>query len=424
MKGGSLKRFDYSYVIIGVCFLMVMITLGFCSSGRTLYLTAVTDALPISRGAYAFTDTFRYITTTIVNLFFGRLIARFGTKKLICAGFVCLITFALLNSIASTLVVFYLSSIILGVGLSWTGTTMVSVVVNKWCKKNKGTITGATLAANGVGGAVAVQIVSPIIYREGDPFGYRDSYLLVAVILVVMLLVIIALYREKNEEHQAEENVSTKKTPKTEINGIEYRDAIKKPYLYIALFCMFLCGMSLQGISGIAVPTMYDVGMDTTFVATIVSISGVTLSLAKVTVGFLYDRVGMRLTMNICFVCAIISMMGLILLDNSETGRIIAVVRELSGCFALPLETVMLPLFANELFGSKNFDKFVGMFVSASCAGFAIGYPFGNVLYDVFGDYNIAITIFICMMVFAAISMQFVLSKARSDRYKTEKAID
>ena len=167
---------------------------------------------------------------------------------------------------------------------------------------------------------------------------------------------------------------------------------------------------------------MYDVGMNASFVAMIVSMSGVVLSVSKITVGFLYDRVGIRLTMNICFVCAIISMSGLIILSNSQSGKIIAVVREIAGCFALPLETVMLPLFANELFGNRNFDKFVGMFVSASCAGFAVGYPFGNVLYDIFGNYKIAITVFICMMVFSAISMQFVLTAAKNDKKKAQSA--
>ena len=73
------RKFDYTWIIIGVCFLMVMISLGFCSSGRTLYLTAITGALGISRGAFALNDTFRYVTTTIVNLYFGRLVYRFGT---------------------------------------------------------------------------------------------------------------------------------------------------------------------------------------------------------------------------------------------------------------------------------------------------------------------------------------------------------
>ena len=38
------------------------------------------------------------------------------------------------------------------------------------------------------------------------------------------------------------------------------------------------------------------------------------------------------------------------------------------GAVSLPLETVMLPLFASEFFGNKSFDKTVGIFASASYA--------------------------------------------------------
>ena len=80
-----------------------------------------------------------------------------------------------------------------GRNLYLTGTTMAIAIVNKWCKTNKGTITGAILAANGIGGAIAVQIISPIIFQEGNPFGYRTSYHMVSIVFSVVLLLIISI---------------------------------------------------------------------------------------------------------------------------------------------------------------------------------------------------------------------------------------
>lgn len=37
-------KFDYSWVIIGICFLVTGMSLGFCSSGRTLYMKPITEA--------------------------------------------------------------------------------------------------------------------------------------------------------------------------------------------------------------------------------------------------------------------------------------------------------------------------------------------------------------------------------------------
>lgn len=425
MQKLNLKKLnaDYTWVIIALSFLMVAISLGLCSSGRNLYLTAITDALNIPRGAFSLTNTIRYFTTTTLNLFFGKLVYKFGTKKLICAGFICLICFALINSFATNLFVFYIGSLFLGTGLSWTGTTMTSAIVNKWCKSNKGTVTGAILAANGIGGAIAVQIISPIIFQEGNPFGYRTSYHMVAIVLAVVLTLILILYREnpKGETGKTIVEKKKKKARGTGWIGMEYSKAVKKPYFYLALLSMFFTGMALQGLGGISFPHMYDIGINVGFVATISSISSILLTITKFSTGFMYDRLGLKISMNICLFCAFVSITGLVLITNTPAGHVIAFVRSIFSSVALPLETVMLPLFALELFGNREYEKFVGVFASASTAGFAIGSPFGNICYDFFGNYNLAFYIFGAMLVFVTITMQYVLAAANRDRQIIEQ---
>ena len=412
------KRFDYTWVIVALCFLSVCISLGFCSSGRTLYLKAITEALDIPRSAFSLNDTFRYISTTIVSLFFGRLVNKFGPKMLMCAGFVCLIGFALLNSVAEHLIVFYIAGILLGVGLSWTGTTMVSVVINRWCKKNKGTVTGAILAANGLGGAISVQILSPIIFEEGNPFGYRRSYVIVAIILAVLLALIILFFKNapKGEEVAPVALRKKRKARGTGWVGMEYSDVKRKPYFYLALVCMAFTGMSLQGLGGISTPHMLDIGISTTFVTNLSTVSSLCLLSSKFLTGFMYDKKGMNITMNICIFSSFVSLLALVLVSNTPIGRVIAFIRIIFAAIALPLETVMLPLYASELFGNKSFDKTVGMFSAASTAGFAIGAPFANLCFDTLGNYNVPFIVFACLMIFVAITMQFVLRAAHRDK--------
>lgn len=419
-------KFDYSWVIIGLCFLMICIGLGFCSSGRTLYLTAITEALGISRGAFSLNDTFRFVTTTIVNLFFGTLLARFGTKKLICAGFICLIGFTLINATASELYAFYIGGILLGVGLSWTGTTMVSVILNKWCTKNKGTITGAVLAANGLGGALSVQLLTPVIFQEGNPFGYRNSYNIVTLILVATLILVMVLYREKKTEGDDNpENFKKKRKARgTGWVGMEYDVAKTKPYLYVAMGCMFLTGMTLQGLGGITVPHLYDLGLDVGIVANISSISSILMIGTKFLAGYMYDKFGMKITMNIAFFSAFVSMFTLMIVQNTPLGITLAFIRLPFAAIALPLETVMLPLFASEFFGNKSFDKMVGLFVSASTAGFAVGSPFANMCYDIFGSYRISFIVFAVLMIIVTISMQYVYKAANRDKIAILNSIE
>ena len=141
--------------------------------------------------------------------------------------------------------------------------------------------------------------------------------------------------------------------------GMDYEVAVKKPYLYLALVCMMLTGMSLLGV---------------------------------------------------------------VLITNTPLGQVIAFVRIVFSSVALPLETVMLPLFASELFGNKSFNKCVGMLSAASTAVFAIGAPFANLCYDMFGNYNVAFVVFSALMLFVTFTMQFLVAASHRDRRVIESA--
>lgn len=411
---GTKRKFDYKWVIVALCFIMIFICLGFCSSNKGLYLSAMTEALGIKRSVFSIGDSIRYIATAIVNIFFGTLVSRFGTKKLIGAGFVCLILACLFYAYSTGLIGIYIAGALLGMGFSWTTTTMVGCVVNAWCRENKGTIMGAVLAANGIGGAVAAQILSPIIYREGTLFGYRDAYVITAGILLTVAVIMMIFYKDKPQEvsgGKAEENKA--KASEIRTDGIPINEAVKKGYFYCTALCIFFTGMILQGITGIAAAHMNDVGMDMGFVATVVSIHSLTLAGAKFLSGVMYDRLGLRITVAVCDVAAVFAMLTLAILTESAIGRIYALIYGVLSSLALPLETIMLPIFANDLFGARSFNKILGIFVSVNTAGYAVGVPLMNWVFDVWGSYKPALIIMCGAMLVITVAFQFILTVAK-----------
>lgn len=409
-------KFDYKWVIVALCFLMVFTTLGFCSSNKSLYLSAITEALGIKRSAFSIGDSCRFVSTAVVNIFFGTLVNKYGTRKLIGAGFLCLIGACTMYIIGTNVFYFYIGGCLLGIGLSWTTTTMVGAVISKWCKENKGTIMGAVLAANGLGGALAAQIVSPIIYEEGNPFGYRNAYTLVACILLAVGILIFALFRENPPGHDGAPIIHKKKARGQSWVGIEYTQAVKKPYFFCAALCIFLTGLILQGINGVAAAHMKDVGLDAGYVATVLSAHSLALAGFKFLTGILYDRFGLRITMTICDITAVIVMITLALLTNSYLGMVLAMVYGIFSSLALPLETIMLPIFAGDLFGEKSFNKILGLFVSINTAGYAIGAPMTNWVFDCFGTYTPMFVACAALMCVITIVFQFVITASHKDR--------
>ena len=83
---------------------------------------------------------------------------------------------------------------------------------------------------------------------------------------------------------------------------------------------------------------------------------------------------------------------------------------------SLPLDTIMLPIFADEFFGGKSYNKFLGIFVSVKEAGYAVGSIVINGFYDIFGTYKIAFIICGIVMIGVFCVMQYVASAAKKMR--------
>ena len=399
------KKLEYKWVVAAICFLMVFSALGLCSSNKSLYLGAITDALEIPRSAFSLNDTFRYVTQVIINMFFGALVNKFGTKKLMCAGFLCLVASSSIYAFATNIFVFYIGGVFLGLGLSWTTTTMVGFVVGKWFKEKKGTVMGAVLAANGVGAALSAQIVTPIIYKS--TFGYRNAYLLSAFFGIVIFLIILLFYREKKDGERYQ-----KKTVSGE-RGLMLSQILKKPVFYVAAACIFFTGMILQGINGIVATYMRDVGISNGFLAAVLSAQSLVLTVSKFISGYLYDKKGLRFAVIVCDLSAVIVMSALALISKSTVGYALAMSYALFASLALPLETVMIPIFALDLFGERSYNKILGIFVSVNYAGFALGTPIMNLCFDNLGSYRPMFVVCAVVMAVVTVVFQFVISASR-----------
>ena len=190
-----MKKLNYKWVTIVMCFLMVMVSLGFTSSTKSLFPDEIAKELGTVRSLVAIGESLRYIATAVVNIFFGFLVAKFGPKKLICSGFVLLTLSMVCYMLADNLIVIYIGGALLGMGLSFTATSMVGYVVNIWCTENKGTIMGAILASNGIGGAIAVQIAGRLINPEVTG-SYRKAYFMISCVLFATLIILLIFLRD------------------------------------------------------------------------------------------------------------------------------------------------------------------------------------------------------------------------------------
>lgn len=410
------RKLDHKWLILAACFLMTFTSLGFCSSNKGLFLSAITDALNIPRSLFSIKDSTRYITSALMNLCFGFLIGKFGVRKLVAFGFLMLSACMFVDSVASNVLHFYASGAMLGLGLAFTTGTMTSAIIRRWFKKDIGKYTGIVYAANGLGGALAAQIVSPMINEIGNPFGYRNAYRLVACVMLIAGIVIVAMLREHPEDETQTTYEETSQKRGRGWVGIPYARAIRNPVFYLAGATVFFTGFMLQGIGSAYIPHLTDIGFDTGYIANISSFSSVLLTCSKLTAGGMYDKLGLRTVMLVCQSSGVLAFSVLLFIVPSQAGIVLAVVYSVLKTIALPLETLMIPLIVHDLFGDASADKILGMFLALNYAGYALGEPLINLCYDVTGSYIPVFAICTLLMLALTVLFQFVLKLSQKNK--------
>ena len=198
--------------------------------------------------------------------------------------------------------------------------------------------------------------------------------------------------------------------------GLEYSQVRKKGYFYCTAAMIFLSGICLESISHTGIAHLTDSGIDAEFVAAVASVSSLILTVAKIVIGILYDKKGLRFTMFLCHAMMFIAYALIIFADATPFGKFAGMAAMVLSRLALPLETVMIPLLSGDMFGNKALVSAMGVFVAMKSAGSCIDAPLCNLVFDLTGSYVPIYIFFGVMMVAVAVLFQLVITAAYKDK--------
>lgn len=410
MKNKVFLQKAYPWIIVATGFLMVMVGLGFGSFSRSTYLKVVTEQMGLERGGFAMSDTIRNLVTAFLSIYFGKFLFKFDARKMIAGGFAALTASFVFNAIAKGYLEFYIGGVFLGIGLAWTTTTIVGILVERWFTGNTGFIMGLILAANGVGGFLSEKVVNRIIYgmdlsRPVSEGRWREAYWFVAILFAIVGVIVVLLIRNKPEDlgiektHLAEKNKKQKRVETWE--GFELKQLTRKPYFYMAILSVFFNGIILQAVVTLAKPLMQDVGIGMNVIDTGYSLYAFLLLASKILTGMVYDKWGLKTAYSICSIGIFLAVV--LLLFQSPDRIYLTFIYLFIAPFGLPLETVMIPFLAKGLFGTKDFTKIMGYFFAVNTLGMAVGTSASNLVYDLIQSYLPCLQVLIVMFVITAI---------------------
>lgn len=405
------RKFHYAWLIFAACILLkiglggaVMVIAGnFVTPVVTemgCRVSEFTMVVSVEAAAMAlmYTTAAKVLTTKRIGVVMG--VAALGEV----AGLALMATY-------KSVYMFYLSGVIIGVGVAFTGYVAVPIVINMWFRKKAGTVLGIIIAAEGLSAVVYNLLSARLIVT----LGWRAAYLIIAAICLVLSVPMLFLCLKSPEEvgckpYGAEDGDEQGEAAAAPEQGLTRRQALKTSAFYIAwLTCAFYsvgCGVQ-QYITNFA--TM-ELGQSIPFGA----VAGMCMSLgcvvSSIILGYVNDRFGVKAGLGWGALFMLLGYGGMLYgINHIELVVPSSLLVGLGGS----MYTVQCPLLVRTALGSRDYSSIWSLMMMGNSMVGALSFSSIGLFYDMGGSYKGAFIMAIALYIAAFVTGSVAIDKGK-----------
>ena len=389
------KKLHYGWFIVISCVLIMALEYAPLVSCASLFVTPITSDLGFPRSAYMLVSSISTIVMILLAPFVGKIMSKPCMHKVLVFSVAGVSISYGLYSVANSLPVFYIIAVFIGIFASGSTMLPVSIVITNLFQKKRGFAMSLAMAGSGIGGA----LLSPVIAKMITDFGWRKTYVILAVIIFVVLVPVTAIIiRQKPADKGMQPygfgeaaEASKKSAPEKEWN-VSLKDLRKMP-----LFWAFVVGLALISVTGSVIShipsAITDAGYSATKAASIVSLYLAIAVPGKLVLGHVFDKYGAKKGIIFGNVLFTLSVVALLFIDKEAMLYVMAVLFGFGTCIG----TVSGSVLTSKLFGTAHYAEIFGFVSVFTNAGFAVGVPLIATVYDVTKSYHAAWIIIIAL---------------------------
>lgn len=344
----------------------------------------------------------------ILGIFVGRMTDKYGARWVIIIG-------SLLGG-SGYILMYYLHSLwqlyiyfglLVGfcMGACWTS---LIATVSRWFVEKRVLAVGILTSGLTVGN----MLMPPFMAYFIGNFGWRNAYLLLALIVVIVAIPSILLlgknpprismvaHIRKNNSEKATNHVS-ELVPSREWSAME---AIKTSPIWILMIVGLVTSIGFFFMTVHIVPYATDAGITVTLAALIISFMSAGNISGKLLVWQIVNKIGNKSTLLLVLALEAIA---LFLLMNTKNLWMLLALGTIFGFgfgATMPVRMSMIP----EYYGTKSLGTLVGLVSIAWAIGGIIGPIIAGYIFDLSGSYNIAFLSGIVLMVLGMIATLFL----------------
>lgn len=400
------RKFFPGWLVVAAGFVIMATCYTIFVNCMSLFQPRIVSDLGITLAQYNISNAISTVVSVIGSLVIGHIADKVSAR--ILGSLTVIMTSAVLvgMSFVGSLWEVYALFAISGCFAVASTRLLISLVTANWFTAKRGLAISIALSGSGFGGAVLSPIVSNLIVSVG----WRPAFLVLAAICMLLALPITAYsFRTSPREiglaplGENEGDVREEKAAKTTGTTVSVGWARVKihPSFWLLVIAFLLMGLVNGAVLPNQVTNMTSVtvngtkivtgGHDPIWAGTVLSVYMVTVVIAKISLGAIYDRFGLRFG-NILGSAACIVACVALCFPATDLGPVVgAVAFGIGTCMG----TITPTIAASKQFGMADLGKITGTITSLEMVGGTVGSILSGVLFDVSGSF--ASTWIVCL---------------------------
>jgi MFS family permease len=386
----------FGWYIVAAGFLCLWVNIGIGFYSFPVFLVELTRQLGWGRGPTGVGISLTFIVAGLASPLVGRLLPKYGPKRVIIAGALLMSLSFFMFSFMTTLWQFYVICSLLAVGISGAGTMPTSYVISDWFRRKRGRAMGIMMVGVGLGGLTFVPLTNRLITLlelEKTFIGYGVLISLVMIPTAVFIIrrrpaelgVLPDGDSEKNDDVAAPANSSS-----APLDSWSFQEALRTLTFWIIGLAFILATFGQTPILIHQVAYFQDIGISPDKAAGALGLCALLGIGGKVFFGAMADRYPVRYAVMLCFGMQFVG--TLVLLKTDALGSPFWFV--IIWGFAMGGLIALEPLVVAENFGLESFGVILGMLYVLTTIGGAAGVPFAGFMFDHFQSYSSTFVLF------------------------------